>query len=549
MSAREWLRRPGHLLVAFLVVTLLPACALGALGWRLFQQDVALEAQYLQDRLEHAADRAVAALDAPARSPPGHALARRDLPPETMWSGWRSGRTASKPRRRIDCSTTLPRALPRALPTQPFLQGEALEFGRRDTEAAVAAFRQLADSRDPAIRAGALLRLARTLRTSGRQDEALAVYEQMALLGAAPVGAGPAELVARRARSELLLALGRRDEAEAETGRSSGRPARRALEARPIDVRVPRAGASRSRLEKPEADATDALALSAAVSMLWERYRGLGAGDSVSQGRESVWIDGRPVLLVWKGTSAVDDWRSRQGADTSSRCRGRSAMPAEAALTLTDSAGTRGAGHASAATTSRGRAAGRRHGPSLDDQGRGHRRGFRIGPRLNPPLPAPRGPRDAVAARGRRRHDRLARDGPRAGGGRAPVRLRLRGVPRVPHAPDVDAAPDRAAGGRGGHERGGARRVLRAPVAGDATAAPAGGGAAQLRADGVGTLPVPVRARPTSASSPQTSSRSSGGKSLADGLRGRAGGRGADCRARSTGRASRSPSGTCSRTR
>ncbi len=45
MSARDWLRRPEHLLVAFLVVTLLPACALGVLGWRLFQQDRALETQ------------------------------------------------------------------------------------------------------------------------------------------------------------------------------------------------------------------------------------------------------------------------------------------------------------------------------------------------------------------------------------------------------------------------------------------------------------------------------------------------------------------------
>ena len=63
MPAREWLRRPGHLLVAFLVVTLAPACALGVLGWRLFQQDVALESRYLQDRLEHAADRVVASLD------------------------------------------------------------------------------------------------------------------------------------------------------------------------------------------------------------------------------------------------------------------------------------------------------------------------------------------------------------------------------------------------------------------------------------------------------------------------------------------------------
>ncbi|MCX6549543.1 MAG: hypothetical protein NTY02_00800, partial [Acidobacteria bacterium] len=33
--------------MAFLLVTFLPACALGVLGWRLFRQDVALEARLM----------------------------------------------------------------------------------------------------------------------------------------------------------------------------------------------------------------------------------------------------------------------------------------------------------------------------------------------------------------------------------------------------------------------------------------------------------------------------------------------------------------------
>jgi hypothetical protein len=36
----------GHLLAAFLIVTLLPARTLGVGAWRLFQQDVALESRY-----------------------------------------------------------------------------------------------------------------------------------------------------------------------------------------------------------------------------------------------------------------------------------------------------------------------------------------------------------------------------------------------------------------------------------------------------------------------------------------------------------------------
>ena len=236
MSAREWLRRPGHLLVAFLVVTLLPACALGVLGWRLFQQDVALESRYLQDRLEHAADRAVAALDVQLDR-----LQETLSPTGGLPSGDDVVRVAFGPREveatPADWLLYYPPASPPANPpTQSFVRGEALEFGGRDPDTAAAVFRHLAESRDATIRAGALLRLARTLKSSGRQGEALAVYEQMALLGTAPVGAGPAELVARRAHGELLLALGRRDEADCRDGRSSEGSAERALEARPNDV-------------------------------------------------------------------------------------------------------------------------------------------------------------------------------------------------------------------------------------------------------------------------------------------------------------------------
>jgi signal transduction histidine kinase len=337
MSAREWLRRPGHLLVAFLVVTLLPACVLGVLGWRLFQQDVALESRYLQDRLEHAADRVVAALDVqlgrlqdaisvPDGLPPGDDVVRVTFGP---------GVVDAEPRERLLYYP--PGAPSPSAPTQPFLRGEALEFGRRDANAAVAVFRQLAESRDATIRAGGLLRLARTLRNSGRQDEALAAYEQMALLGTAPVGAGPAELVARRARSELLLALGRRDEAQVETAAllADLRGGRWRLDRSTFEFHAQ--GLS-DRLEKPGPNPADALALSAAVTRLWERYRDLGTGDGISQGRESVWLDGRPMLLLWKGTSAATNGLAAGRGCLESLWRTLS-TPEEIALTLADSEG------------------------------------------------------------------------------------------------------------------------------------------------------------------------------------------------------------------
>jgi signal transduction histidine kinase len=287
--------------VAFLLVTLLPALALAVLGWRLYQQDVALEARYLQDRLEHAADQVVAALDLQLGRLRDSLADAGGLPPgdDVVRVTFRPGLVEADPSDRLPYyppETGSPGAL-----TEPFLRGEALEFGQRDSEAALRVFRQLAQSPDAAIRAGALLRLARTLRASGRQEEALAAYEQLGRTGAVPVGTGPAELVARRARSEVLFDLGRRDEAEAEAA---------ALLA---DLRGGRFKVDRStfefheqdlagRLGNPGANPQNAIALAAAVTLVWERYIDLKPGGGVAQGRESAWIDGRPVLLMWDGT-------------------------------------------------------------------------------------------------------------------------------------------------------------------------------------------------------------------------------------------------------
>jgi signal transduction histidine kinase len=337
VSAREWLRQPGHLLVAFLVVTLLPACVLGVLGWRLFQQDVALESRYLQDRLEHAADRAVAALDGQLSRLQDTLASTSDLPTgnDVVRVAFGPGSVEATPADRLLYYP--PSVTPVSLPTQPFLQGEALEFGQRDAAAAATVFRKLTKSRDPTIRAGALLRLARALRSSGRGRDALAVYDELARLGTTPVGAGPAELVARRARSEVLLALGRRDDANAEAAAllTDLQGGRWKLDRTTFEFHAQ--GLS-NRLEKPASNPPDALALSAAVSMLWERYRSLRAADDVSQGRESVWIDGRPVLLLWKGTGASMNGLAAGRGWLESLWR-TLVMPTDAALALTDAAG------------------------------------------------------------------------------------------------------------------------------------------------------------------------------------------------------------------
>src|SRR5512140_2117017 len=56
MQLRQWFQPPRRLLVLFFGAALVPTVALGWLGWRLLDQDRALERQRIQERLEHAAD-------------------------------------------------------------------------------------------------------------------------------------------------------------------------------------------------------------------------------------------------------------------------------------------------------------------------------------------------------------------------------------------------------------------------------------------------------------------------------------------------------------
>src|SRR5215467_11335609 len=57
MPLREWLRPPQIPLLVLFLLTLASASSLDWLGWRLLQQDRAVEAQRAQERLEESADR------------------------------------------------------------------------------------------------------------------------------------------------------------------------------------------------------------------------------------------------------------------------------------------------------------------------------------------------------------------------------------------------------------------------------------------------------------------------------------------------------------
>jgi signal transduction histidine kinase len=311
LAVSDWLRPPRHLVVLFLGIALVLVCTLAWLGWRLFQQDRALEHQRVQVRLEHAADIVAAELTRRLgaiedRLAELSAVSSVNLPDSAEQFARQFSQDAvllvldgddleAHPNGRLlYYPLTMPAPEPDA---SVFAQGEALEFRQRDLSGAALVYRRVAQSRDSAVRAGALLRLARTERKAGRLDAALAAYDDLATLGSTSVGGLPAELVARHASLTVLDGMTRADALE--------RGARELYD----DLLDGRWRLSRAQHEyhaseicrwidcEQGADTTQVAArqtLAAGAEWLWNGRSAL-AGD----GHELTWLDEQPVLAVW----------------------------------------------------------------------------------------------------------------------------------------------------------------------------------------------------------------------------------------------------------
>lgn len=211
MVSRSPHAAPVKLLALFVLLSGIPLVALGWLGWRVLQQDGALESQRVRERLDNAAslvarelDRGLTAWEAllPAAAG-GQAVA---LPPRTVFlliatDGVVQQQGAPLP--------YYPRVASASSTSSPlFAVAERQEFREQNLFAAIAAYRALAVSNDESIRAEALMRLARCFRKQERMSDALAAYANLAALGDVSVADSPAELVARRERIALFNATG-----------------------------------------------------------------------------------------------------------------------------------------------------------------------------------------------------------------------------------------------------------------------------------------------------------------------------------------------------
>jgi signal transduction histidine kinase len=196
----------AKLLALVAAMAVVPLLGLAWLGWRMLLQDRALEADRLSQRLENAASLIALDIDRQlAEWESAVADERMALPPEAVWLLFDSSGVVRMRGLPIPYVPELPVA---GEPASAFTAAEALEFREGDLVKACSAYRASTGSRDPLVRAGALMRWARCLRKLQRPRDALDAYANLATLGAVPVSGAPSELVARRERVELLKSIG-----------------------------------------------------------------------------------------------------------------------------------------------------------------------------------------------------------------------------------------------------------------------------------------------------------------------------------------------------
>jgi len=304
MSLASWFQPSHRILAAFLSLMLILGGALGWLGWRLLEQESAVEKQRIQERLEQAADRIASVLRRGLNDLEGYldflpGPDAKDPPPGVavvIQDG--VGFTVYPPNRLLFYPVVPTGNEPREA---VFKEGEILEFQHNDPERAAEVFRGLARSSSRAeVRAGALLRLGRNLYKSGRGEEALRVYGDLARLGPVPVAGLPAELLGYEARATVFEAMEKREELYKEASAmwaalQSGRwrLSRDVWEYRAEEIRQ---WLGNDPVTEP---GMDELPLSISAEWLHARWdTGTGSGA-----RQLLEIETKPVLVSWKAAA------------------------------------------------------------------------------------------------------------------------------------------------------------------------------------------------------------------------------------------------------
>ena len=291
------LRPPHSLLAALVATTIIVSAALGWAGWRLLDQQRAIDEQRAREQLEMSAD-AIASRVSGALAEAGEWL-----------SGWASSPASSPPV--VDGAVALaigadavhiapsgglpfvPTLGTGAPPIEAFAAIERAEFAGDRASGVADRYRALAGSRNAQVRAGALLRLGRVLRKTGDFSGALAAYRQLGELDAVRTEELPADLAGLAGQRAVYLAMGDRDgerrvAAELWQGLDGGR------------WLVTRGVAEFLRDEVGGPGRPDSWRLANALSDVWRAAQ----GRLTARGQRVLSSEGRGVLALWRSAGS-----------------------------------------------------------------------------------------------------------------------------------------------------------------------------------------------------------------------------------------------------
>lgn len=331
------------LLGSLLLATVLVTATLGWLGWRVLDQQQAIEEQRTREQAESAAD-AIASRIRGQLAESGELLSAWLTGPTAVPSidnavllAIRKSGTVVSPRDKLPF---VPAVMQPAISTAVFAAAEAAEFSGTDLPAVSERYRAPSQSADSHVRAGALLRLARVMRRQRDFAGARDVYTQLTQLGAVRTENLPAELIGLDGQRVVARALGDvAGERVAATRLLEGLNGGRWLITRG-QAEFYRDGLT---LEPPP----DSWWLASAVTDVWQGVK----GNLSPRGHVVVTEGGRGVLVLWRstgdGTAILAGWTDQffQSASTGSlqwqlsatdghRLSGEPEAPAQAATRI-----------------------------------------------------------------------------------------------------------------------------------------------------------------------------------------------------------------------
>ncbi|BCS30843.1 hypothetical protein TBR22_A00430 [Luteitalea sp. TBR-22] len=288
--------RQRSLAGGLLATSLIVSAVLLWSGWRLVTQQRELDARQARQAVEAAAD-ALAADIREALAEQGDRLSARldgdagqASPAGTVTATWRAGLD-----RQVSSGGLpfVPWPTSAAGQAHVFADAEAAEFRQGTLDTAAQRYRSLAAHPDDAVRAGALLRLARVLRKQGDIAGAMTASEALAALGDEDAEGVPASLAGLDGQ-RLALTL-----------RGDGTGARRVAD----DIRA-RLDAGRWMVDRGTADfyrdevsdipRPETWLLAAAVAETWTSH---GGPPLPARGLATLAPGGRSVLVAWRANA------------------------------------------------------------------------------------------------------------------------------------------------------------------------------------------------------------------------------------------------------